>query len=175
MSPGLTASASRCESPRVGKVGCEAKGLLDGAEGLGRFLVGLEGQCQVVVDVGSVGKPFGGGGEIVDRLSEMTQREMGTAAKVAGLAILGCELDHLVESRQRLIRLAPRELDGRDREADFGVIRFELRRAEVLRQRLVGFSLGFQQLTQARVSPRPMRVDLDGRFKCLRADASSPR
>ena len=36
--------------------------------------------------VGSFAKGFGGGGKVCARLSEMTQREMGTAAKVAGIA-----------------------------------------------------------------------------------------
>ena len=37
------------------KVGCEPQRLLRGLEGLGRFVVGLERQSQVVVDVGSAG------------------------------------------------------------------------------------------------------------------------
>ena len=47
------------EHPGVGEVGGEAKGLLGGAEGIGRLVVALEGQGQVVVNVGAVGKPVG--------------------------------------------------------------------------------------------------------------------
>ena len=129
------------EPAGVGEVGSEVKGLLGGAEGVGRLVVGLQGQGEVVVNVRPVGKPVDGCAEIVDRLREMPEREMSAAAEIAGLAIFRCQLDDLVQSRQRLIRLVSRQLDGRDVQADLGVVRFEFQGAEVLRQRLVGFSL----------------------------------
>ena len=96
----MTARASRWESAAgVGEVGREVKGLLGCAEGVGRLVVGLQGQGEVVVNVRPVGKPVDGGAEIVDRLREMPEREMSAAAEVAGLAILRCQLDHLVQSR----------------------------------------------------------------------------
>ena len=126
------------ESAGVGKVGGEAKRLLGGAEGVGWLVVGLEGQRQVVVDVGPVGKAGGGRAEVFDRLRKMPQYQMGAAAEVAGLGVVGGELHDLVEPRQRLIGLVPGQLNGRDPEADLGIVRLEFQDSEVFRQGLVG-------------------------------------
>ena len=90
---------------------------------------------------------------------------MSTTAEIAGLTILGGQLDDLVESRQRLVGLVLRELDGGDAQADLGVIRFEFEGAEVFRQCVVGSSLGFEQPAQGKMSPGPVGVDLDRRLR----------
>ena len=135
----------QCESLRepagVGKFGCEAKGLLGGAEGVGRFVVGLERQCQAVVNIGSVGEA---GWRRRGNLRSPGRNDAasdGRGREGRGPRHFRGELHDLVESRQRLIGLAPRQLDGRDREADLGVVRLEFQGAEVFRQGLVCSSL----------------------------------
>ena len=84
------------------------------------------------------------------------------AAEITGLAILRGQLDRLVQSRKRLIRLISRQLDGRDVHADLGIGRFQFQGSEILRQRLVGSPFGFEQSAQRKVPSGALGVDLDG-------------
>ena len=132
--------------------------------------------ARLVVNIRPVGQAAGGGPKIFDRLREMPQCQMSAAAEVVGLAIVGGELDHLVQSRQRLIGLVPRQLDGGDPQADFGVVRFEFQGSEVFRQRLVRLSdFASSKQAQGEVGLGTVGVDLDRRLESLeRRGATSP-
>ncbi len=77
------------EHPGIGEVGCEVNGLLGGVEGVGRFAVALQGQCQAVVNVRTVGKPLDGLAKIVDSLPEMPQRQVRPAAEIGASPFSG--------------------------------------------------------------------------------------
>ena len=141
------------EPPSVGEFGREAKRLLGGAEGLGRPVVGLEGQCETIVNIPSAGTLGDGGAEIVDRWREMPQREMSAAAKVVGLAIFWCELNDLVESRQGLIRLVSRNWMAAIFRLTSAIFGSSSRARKYSAQRLGRFSLGFEQPAQREVGP----------------------
>ena len=145
------------------------------AESIDRFLVGFEGQCQVVVDVGPVGEPFGGSDKIFARLGKMTQRKISAATKFTGFAVLGGELNYLVESGQRLIGLVAASWIF----AIAKPISALLGSSSVVRKysaiALSVFPWDSSKWPRHEVSPRPMGVDLDRRLEtCFRADASSP-
>ena len=97
----------------------------------------------------------------------MPQFELGAASEVAGLAVVGGDLHHLVQSRQCLIGLVPRQLDGRDPQADLGIVRFEFQSPEIFRQGLVGPSHGLEQAAQGEMGLGTVGVDLDRGLESL--------
>ena len=84
------------------------KGLLRRAEGFGRFVVGVKGNSQVVMNINTMREPKGGFAEIVDGRPEVLEREVRTAAEIVRLAVLRRRFHDAIQPRKRLIGLVAR-------------------------------------------------------------------
>ena len=99
----------------------------------------------------------------------MLQGQVGQAALVVGLGVVGGQLDDLVEPRQGLVGLVPGELERGDPEDDRGRDRVELQAPEVGRQRLVGSAQRLEHAALGEVGLGLVRVDLDGVLEPLQS------
>src|SRR3954451_20126205 len=73
----------------VGVIGCQAEGLFGGLECIGGPVGGLEGEGELVMDVGPIGEMAGRGAEIGDGFGDVTQGQIGPPAEEADLPIVG--------------------------------------------------------------------------------------
>jgi hypothetical protein len=137
-------------------------------------VIGVEGQGQVVEDVGPILEVLGREAEVGDRPGGMLERQVGQSALMVGLGVIGGHLDDLIEPRQGLIRLLAGELERRDPEADGRRVRLEFQRAEVGGECLIDLALRLQDPALGQVGLGLVRVDLDGVVEPLQGRVVTP-
>src|SRR5262245_10149737 len=89
------------------------------------------------------------------------QGQVSLSAKMARLAVLGGQLDGLIEPGQSLVRLLLRQLDGTDPQGDLEKVGIEFQSTKVSGQRFVGSAQEFQNAAFAHEGLGVMRIQLD--------------
>ncbi len=107
---------------------------------IGRFLGRFKCDGKMNEDVRPVREPGGGRAEIFDRFGKAADAQIGPTANVSGFAIVGRQLDDLVEPREGLVGLMAGKLDSRNPLTDNGIVGIEVEGAEIFGERLVGLA-----------------------------------
>ncbi len=141
--------------------------MLGGLEGVGRLVRGDQRECEKIVTVSPAGLVPDGELKVGDCRGRMTQHQVRSTAQQLHFRVLGSEVDGLVEPRECLVGLVPRELDGANPLADLGMQGIELECPEIGSECIIGPPHRLELAGTGEMGLGIVRLDLDSRLESL--------